>query len=221
MSTIRCAKCGAEISSLSSSCPSCKTAVPAGSAPPPKWNGLFTTSLDLMLDPRGTFEYIRKFPYGGETWALLFITAFLGFIDETLEDHKAFVNLILIPVTIIVGWVFLWIFGRLEYHYGKLLGGTGSREDLFEVQVWAMATTIPASLASIVGGLSSETFWHLIWVGIGVILLVWAIVVCIVMLATAHRYSIPRAIATTFLAFLTLVAPFIVAFVVVKAAGGF
>jgi hypothetical protein len=59
-----------------------------------------------------------------------------------------------------------------------------------------------------------------LWSGIRVIFIVWSIVVCIVMLATAHRYSVPRAIATFLLAVLTLLVPFIMVFVVVKAAGG-
>jgi hypothetical protein len=197
-----CPGCKAVIANDLFSCPKCGFAFHAPGATPASlgatrgpWRAQSFSDnfLGILTEPRKTFGYILQGPHFEGTWSMLLLLAVLQFIQTAQKGHFI-LGLIMIPVFVVVGYLALWIGAWIYYHVGGWFGGKGSRDDLFDYGVWASAASAVGSVVTIIKNLVHLSLWQLPWKVIGWGVGIWALIISIILLSTAHRFSIGRAI---------------------------
>lgn len=197
-----CPGCKAVIANDFWTCPKCGYAFPvagktpaAGFVTPGPWRAqsFFDNFLGILSEPRKTFGYILLGPHFEGTWSMLLLLSLLQFVKGVQEGHFI-IGLILIPLGVGLGYLALWVGSRINYHVGRWFGGKGSRDDLFDYGIWASAASAVGSMTTIIKNFGPSPLWQTLWKVVGWGVALWALAIAIVLLSTAHRFSIGRAI---------------------------
>ncbi|HVZ79199.1 MAG TPA: hypothetical protein VHE12_00205 [bacterium] len=191
MATIHCPKCNAEISSLSLACPACQASLPSAGpmaaqhADPGTFWGNFW---GVMTDTRSTFQWILDGPDGRHVWTLLWVMQ-LAELPGVWIEKGPLVALFMTLLGVPVGYLMLKLFAWLYSHIGAFLGGSGSPQALFKQVTWCLAGTVLVDLCNLSGKLFNSPLWHGVWVVVAFGVGIWGLIVNLITLSMAHRFS--------------------------------
>lgn len=200
-------QCKAKISPLALACPSCGLPLenfnltPARSTRGKGPTGFFWTYFwGIITHPVATFEDILEGPPHQHIWKVLFIVTFFGSLEETVKKGELW-HILLFPLSALFAWLFAWFGAWIVTTVGSWMGGQGSVPEIFDYVVWAEIPGLAGVILEIIRNFSDMELWRLGWGALELAAVIWAFVVSLLLLASAHRYSVGMALLTDIVAF--------------------
>ncbi|MFC4411825.1 YIP1 family protein [Chungangia koreensis] len=163
--------------------------------------------LGIMVKPRSTFRYVIEYtPVKYAGWLAVLFGFLSLFAPSTTDGGKMWGDLISALIFgSIMGLIIWWVSYKLNFHIGKWLGGTGSKEEMKIATGWAFIPSIIGlilinlPLNMIYGDITgfygnSDYPLQMILLYIGDLIGIWSIIINILAIAEVHKLSIWRSI---------------------------
>ncbi len=199
MPNINCPKCNAEVSSLSMACPACGASLSNVQSAPLPWtqtpqpaSSFGTLFWGILTTTASTFEDILAGPPRQHVWKMLLLGGFFEGLASASEKGE-FLYVLFFPIWALVGYLVLWVMAWLFSATGKWLGGRGEIGELYDSSIWSEAPMVFVNFAGFLMNLSSIGLWHYGWEIVRFGLSIWAFIISLRLISTAHRFSMGMA----------------------------
>jgi hypothetical protein len=191
----------------------------------------------VCVHPRETVRQLIEQDPGYGIWLLVPLYSFIAGInpDYYFLFHKWLPPIASLLASILVMMIFgvgaFWVYVVVLYFLGKLLGGTGKFKEVCTAYAWVYPPAYGAILLLLIGGIPKwlkilegatelkdivtpvGTIWFALCALLAVGFIIWCLVIMVIVISEAHKFSIGRAIGVFLIILgicLVLVALFIV-----------